>query len=132
MVKMCNNYFKDRTTPKCDLSFRTDPRVEDYYATSVPCSPDDLKKFQCQHGASFRSIYGEMQHTITKSRPDVACATNHNRSFQSYQLSLVFQEMDRMHGLLYRHSFKPLIFPKKLLPVTADPLNSPRILRAFW
>ena len=61
IINACSNYFKDRTTLKWDISFLTDPEVEDDYATSFTHSPEELNKLECQNGASFRSLYDQIQ-----------------------------------------------------------------------
>ena len=58
MIKMCNNYFKHRTPPKCYLPFRTCLQAEHDPAIAVTCSLDNLKKIEYQHGASFQYLYG--------------------------------------------------------------------------
>ena len=84
IIKMCNNYFKDRPPPKCDLPFRTDPQVENDCVTAITYSTEKLNKLELLCGASFRSLYGEIQHITTQSRPDLAHAAHRNGTFQSY------------------------------------------------
>ena len=81
IIKACSNYLKDRTPPKCDMTFRIDPQAEDDNANIVPCSGECLKKFERQHSVSFRTLNGETQHVTTQSSPDLACATHRNGAF---------------------------------------------------
>ena len=43
---MCKNYFKGRIPPKCDIPFMMDIKVEDKYATAIPCSKEELDKLE--------------------------------------------------------------------------------------
>ena len=116
IIKMCQSHFKGRVPPKCDIPFRAHIQVEDYCASTSQCSLSELLKLECQHGAPFRSLCGEIQHVTTQSRPDLACAANRNGLFQSFQCAVAFQEIDRIYRCLFYHPLKPLIFPKHLVP----------------
>ena len=74
---------KDSSFTATDIPFRTDREYEQEMMNAVPASPSDLKLLEKEYKGSYATLYGQLLHVATVTRPQIFYALLRLGKFQS-------------------------------------------------
>lgn len=68
------HYPKGSPFTKTDIPFRTDRAYEQELSDAVPASSSELQLLEKEYGASYATLYGQLLHVATVTRPQISYA----------------------------------------------------------
>ena len=115
--EVLGKYFSNGThVPKTDTPLRSDRKFREEIYNSTPATPAELKVLEKKFGFKYGTVYGELIHISTWSRPDLANVMN-RLVFQAGPCRLVFESVMRVLKYLKTHPNCPLMYSR-------DPFSS--------
>ena len=91
---MLDKYFSSGSTvAHTDTQFLTDEQFDRDSIHDTPVTTRELKNLEIQFKGSFLSLYGEVQHVDSESRPDLSNPMNRLGVFQSAPSQLGFDSI---------------------------------------
>ena len=125
IVRMLKLYFvPDHKPSKTDTPLCTNKQFNLEILQDNPATAQGLKALLKEYIISFTSVYGDISHIATASRPDLCNAMSHLGVFQAAPSTLSFSSLHRIMIYLKTHPNVPLSYPNK-------PLTSTLIFEAF-
>jgi len=110
------HYPQSSTFTKVDSPFRTDRGYEQELATAIPATPFELKILEKEYGGSYLSLYGQLLHVSTISRPQITNAMQCFGKFQSGPCKIAFEGLKRIFRFLATHPNVPIMHAKNPSP----------------
>ena len=107
------------TFTKVNSPFRTDREYESELATATPASQSELQLLEKEYGGSYLSLYGQLLHVSTISRPQITNAMLRLGKFQSGPCKLAFEGLRRIFRCLASNPNIPIMYPRKTNPKTS-------------
>ena len=101
---------------KINTPMRTDKKFEIEYASVLPATKDELKNSEIEFGGSYLTLYGNILHVATISRPQIANALSRFGKFQSCPNRFALTGLHRIIQYLASYQNVLLIYPKQ--PIT--------------
>ena len=104
---------KGSSFTRTDTPFRTDKSYEAERLDAIPATPAELKSLEKEYGSSFATLYGQLLHVATITRPDISYAMMRLGRFQSGPCKLGFEGLRRIFRFLVSHPNIPIMYTKK-------------------
>ena len=98
---------------KTNTPLRSDKQFNEEIISSIPASPNELKRLALQYKGDYRTIFGKICHVMKASRPDLSNAVNRLGVFQSAPNELAFKSIYKTLQYLHTHPNVPLVFPRE-------------------
>jgi len=113
ILKMLEPHFpKDSSFTATDIPFRTDREYEQDMMNAVPASPSELKLLEKEYKGSYATLYGQLLHVATVTRPQISYALLRLGKFQSGPCKTGFEGLKRIFRYLATHPNIPIMYPK--------------------
>ena len=106
------HYPKSSHFTKTDIPFRTDKDFEMEMMDAIPASPTELKLLEKEYKGSYSTLYGQLLHVATVSRPQISYALLRLGKFQSGPCRTGFEGIKRVFRYLATHPNIPIMYPK--------------------
>ena len=106
------HYPKNSNFTKTDSPFRTDRSYESEIINAIPSTKEELALLEQQYGGSYLSLYGQLLHVSTLTRPQISNAMLRLGKFQSSPCKLAFDGLKRIFRYLATHPNIPIMYPK--------------------
>ena len=106
------HYPKSSKFTKTDIPFRTDKEYETEMMDAIPASPSELALLEKEYKGSYSTLYGQLLHVATVSRPQISYALLRLGKFQSGPCKTGFDGLKRIFRYLATHPNIPIMYPK--------------------
>ena len=106
------HYPKGSTFTKTNIPFRTDRDYEKELMDAIPATPPELRLLETEYKGSYATLYGQLLHVATVSRPQISYALLSLGKFQSGPCRLGFDGLKRIFRYLATHPNIPIMYPK--------------------
>jgi len=106
------HYPQNSTFTRTDIPFRTDRDYEQELMNAIPASPSELKLLEKEYKGSYATLYGQLLHVATVSRPQISYALLRLGKFQSGPCRTGFEGLKRIFRYLATHPNVPIMYAK--------------------
>jgi len=106
------HYPKNSSFNRTDIPFRTDRDYEQELMNAIPASPTELKLLEKEYKGSYATLYGQLLHVSTVSRPQISYALLRLGKFQSGPCKEGFEGLKRIFRYLATHPNVPIMYPR--------------------
>ena len=106
------HYPKTSSFTRTDIPFRTDREYEQELMNAIPASPTELKLLEKEYKGSYATLYGQLLHVSTVSRPQISYALLRLGKFQSGPCREGFEGLKRIFRYLATHPNVPIMYPR--------------------
>ena len=107
---------RDSSFSKINSPFRTDRGYEQERANAIPATPSELSILEKEYGRSYLSLYGQLLHVSTMSRPQISNSMLRFGKFQSGPCRESFDGLKRIFRFLASHPNVPIMYAKNPSP----------------
>ena len=115
VLSIVNQYISLNTkSPRIDTPLRTHKEFDLEIRDTIPVSPAELKALIVEYKVDFRTIFGQICHTMKASRPHLANVVNRLGVFQAGPNRLAYKCIYRVLHYLNTHPNVPLVYPKQM------------------
>ena len=113
ILKMLEPHYPQQSSfTKTDIPFRTDREYEQELMNAIPASPSELKLLEKEYKGSYATLYGQLLHVATVSRPQISYALLRLGKFQSGPCKTGFEGLKRIFRYLATHPNVPIMYAK--------------------
>jgi len=113
ILKMLEPHYPQGSSfTKTDIPFRTDRDYEQELMNAIPASPTELRLLEKEYKGSYATLYGQLLHVATVSRPQISYALLRLGKFQSGPCRTGFEGLQRIFRYLATHPNVPIMYPK--------------------
>ena len=113
ILQMLEPHFpRSSSFTRTDTPFRTDRGYEQELMDFTPASHSELKLLEKEYGGSFATLYGQLLHVATISRPDISYALMRLGRFQPGPCRLGFEGLRKVFRFLASHPNIPIMYKK--------------------
>ena len=131
ILEMVEPHFpKGSSFTHTDTPFWTDKSYETELLDAIPATPAELQLLEKEYGGSFATLYGQLLHVSTISRPDISYAMMRLGRFQSGPCKLGFEGLRKVFSFLASRPNIPIMYTKQSTAhtlLTYIPNNQPPV-----